>query len=80
MATFSYLIAVITCDPKREDWFATLDGREIVGTQNILNHIGSRGWELVNIISFSESFHNCIDWNQPWCTNQLRAYFKKRDE
>jgi hypothetical protein len=80
MATFSYAHVIITWDSKRETWIATLDGRETTGMQNILNVIGSKGWELVNVIGFSGSFQNLINADQPWDTNSVQAYFKKRNE
>ncbi len=36
---------------KRKDWVIEQeDGTHLVGMDNILNHFGSQGWELVNLV------------------------------
>jgi hypothetical protein len=51
-------------------WIASFeDGTSIKGVDNVLNHLGVHGWELVNVIP--------NNWGQIGFAMQLTAYFKR---
>lgn len=51
-------------------WIASFeDGTSIKGIDNVLNRLGGRGWELVNMLP--------NNWGQVGYAMQLTAYFKR---
>ena len=57
MDKWEYLTPYVTYDRKaQKEWLIKMDdGSTVDGLANILNHYGSQGWELVNVV--------LEDWN-----------------
>ena len=51
MQKWEHRVILVRWEPSHKTWVATFsDGVQIVGFEQVLDHFGSEGWELVSVV------------------------------